>query len=159
MRIRFVCYQGVFVFDRALLALPHVKAALVLLMLCSLAQAGTVIGQAIALGDALSGIWGGASLDAVFGSLVAFVACYGGRQILLFVRDGFLDRFARTRASELRSRLLAAIFEQPAGIRHARRSDEPEDRGGMSADDGSSAVLADSAIQGIDQVETYLRTL
>ena len=151
--------KGFFVFDRALLALPHVKAALALLMLCSLVQAGTVIGQAIALGAALSGIWGGASLDAVFGCLIAFAACYGGRQILLFARDGFLDRFSRMRASELRSQLLETIFEQPVGIRHARRLGESAGFGDASADDEGSAVLADSVIQGVDLVETYIRTL
>lgn len=130
-------------FDRALLALPHAARTFALLVLCALVQAGAIIGQSLALASALSGIWSGAAFSEQALAITVFISCYGVRQILVLTRDTLLDRYARTCAAELRDRLLHAIFCGSAGL--AARMGSP--------------VLADTAIQGVDQVESYIRVI
>jgi len=130
-------------FDRALLALPHAARAFALLVLCALVQAGTIIGQSLALAGALSNIWAGAAFGEQALAIAVFIGCFGVRHILVLVRDTLLDRYARTCAAELRNRLLHTIFCGSAGL--AARVGSP--------------VLADTAIQGVDQVESYIRVI
>lgn len=119
------------------------RTALVLLSLCALLQAGTIVGQAYALAIVLSNLWAGAPLAEQTRLIGIFFLLFVTKQVLSTVRDAALDRFARKRARELREQLLQASFDNKAETVRKR---------------GSAATVA-AAIEGIDQIEAYLRMI
>lgn len=111
-----------------------------LLLLFSLAEAACVIAQAYCLARAITNLWEGGALPDQFMLIAIFAACFFGRQVLLFIRDSFLVRFAHERSSELREELLEGVFGAKTNLVNAH----------------GTAAVSQAALEGVDLVETYL---
>ena len=130
-------------FDKELLKLPGMKAALALLLASSLVQAALLIGQSAFLALALANLWTGTSTDARFPMLAAFFICFALRRVLSFAQDELLDRYAQRRADSLRHRVLALVFGSgtPLAFRNG------------------TAATAIAVTEGADNVARYVRIL
>ncbi len=95
--------------DRAVFAMPGVRPAASRLRL-DLLRALAVVGQAAGLAFAITWIWRGSSLSSVLGWIALFFLCFVGRQVLVAVQDRMLERYARSRAVDLRRDLLSTVF-------------------------------------------------
>ena len=129
--------------DKSLFALPKAGMMLGILLVLGLIQAGCLIGQALSLSTALVHLWeGGAVADqAVYAAV--FLACFLAKRILDHIQEFLLDGYAHERSGKLRSQLLEGVFVTQAQI----------------VNEAGSASVATSALEGIDQVETYLRVI
>lgn len=129
--------------DRALFALEGIRGALAVLLTLAVARALLAVGQAWALASAVVHLWEGALLvnQALFVAL--FFVCFVGGQGVRYVQDSCLDRYAYARIDELRHGLLQAVFTEGSRIV-------------QSAGTGNVTALV---LEGIDQVETYLRLI
>lgn len=126
--------------DRSLFTLPKVGMVLGLLLVVALAQAACILGEAYSLARAITNLWEGGTVAAQAGLIGIFAACFIGNQVIVYARDTFLARFAHARASELRNQLLEEVFGAKTNL---------------VSREGTAAV-AQAALEGVDQVETYL---
>ncbi len=131
------------VIDKSLFALPGMKAALMVLAGVDFVRALFVVGQAWALAAAIVSLWNGALLSDQVGWIVLFACCFVGRQMLVYVQQTYLERYAAARADELRTQLLKKVFNDGANVVQAHGT-------------GSVSTLV---LEGVDQVETYLRLI
>lgn len=129
--------------DRALFALEGIRGALAVLVALACARALLVVGQAWSLASAIVHLWEGAPLADQGLFVAAFLACFVGGQGVRYVQDSYLDRYAYARIDDLRRKLLEAVFGQGALL--VQR-------------EGTGNVTA-LVLEGIDQVETYLRLI
>ena len=129
--------------DRALFALEGICGALAVLVALACARALLVVGQAWSLASAIVHLWEGAPLADQGLFVAAFLACFVGGQGVRYVQDSYLDRYAYARIDDLRRKLLEAVFGQGALL--VQR-------------EGTGNVTA-LVLEGIDQVETYLRLI
>lgn len=127
--------------DKNLFTLRGAPRMLGLLGLLTLCKAAVIVGQAWMLATAVDLLRAGSPLaDAAF-SLAGFLLFFMGRQAIAFLQEGMLDRFAADRAAELRVGLLRRVFaEGPLFVR--------------TLGTGNVVTLA---LEGIEQVESYLR--
>ena len=88
-------------------------------------------------------LWEGAPLPDQAPLIVLFFLCFVGGQLVRYAQDSYLDRYAYARIDALRRELLQAVFGQGARIVQAQ---------------GTGSVTA-MVLEGIDQVETYLRLI
>lgn len=129
--------------DRSIFALPGIKGALAFLVAVAALRALAVVGQAWALATALVNLWyGGAVLDQA-GWLALFLVCFVGRQALVTVQESYLERYADARADELRQDLLRTVFTE----------------GGSVVQTHGTGTVATMVLEGVDQVETYIRLI
>ena len=129
--------------DKAIFALPGIKRILALLALFAGLQAFAVLGQAWSLSTAITNLWLG---DAVAGQMwyvALFLACFVGRQGVLYAQSALLDAYAYEQASALRGALLEKIFTTNAQL--VRRN-------------GTGSVTA-AVLEGADQAETYFKLI
>ncbi|WP_080797473.1 thiol reductant ABC exporter subunit CydD [Arabiibacter massiliensis] len=129
--------------DRALFALEGIRGALAALLALATARAALVVAQAWALASAIVHLWEGAPLLDQAPLIALFLACFVGGQGVRYAQDSFLDRYAYARIDDLRGKLLRAVFTEGSRIVQA---------------EGSGSVSA-LVLEGIDQVETYLRLI
>lgn len=129
--------------DRALFALEGIRGALAALVALAAARALLVVGQAWALASAIVHLWEGAPLLDQGMLIALFLACFVGGQGVRYAQDAYLDRYAYARIDDLRRELLQAVFGQGARI---------------VQEAGTGSVTA-MVLEGIDQVETYLRLI
>lgn len=129
--------------DRALFALEGIRGALAALVALATARALLAVGQAWALASAVVHLWEGAPLADQGLLVVLFFACFVGGQGVRYVQDAYLDRYAYARIDDLRRKLLQAVFGQ--GERVVQET-------------GTGSVTA-LVLEGVDQVETYLRLI
>lgn len=126
--------------DRAVFAMPGVRPVLLRVSALILLRALAVVGQAAGLAFAITWIWRGSSLSSVLGWIALFFLCFVGRQVLVAVQDRMLERYARSRAVDLRRDLLSTVF-----------------RGGQALVSGEgSAALCAAVIEGVEHVESYI---
>ncbi len=130
-------------FDKAILQLPGARRAFVVLLFFAVLRSLLVVGQAASLAFALSNMWGGESLDDQVLCVAAFFACFMSRQGVSWGQDVYLERFAADRADELRARLLRSLFTRGSELVTWRGT-------------GNLCALA---LEGIEQIETYLRLM
>lgn len=129
--------------DRSIFALPGIKGALAFLVAVAALRALAVVGQAWALATALVSLWyGGAVLDQA-GWLALFLVCFVGRQALVTVQESYLERYADARADELRQDLLRTVFTEGGSVVQAH----------------GTGTVATMVLEGVDQVETYIRLI
>lgn len=129
--------------DRSIFALPEIKGALAFLVAVAALRALAVVGQAWALATALVNLWyGGAVLDQA-GWLALFLVCFVGRQALVTVQESYLERYADARADELRQDLLRTVFTEGGSVVQAH----------------GTGTVATMVLEGVDQVETYIRLI
>lgn len=129
--------------DRSIFALPGIKGALAFLVAVAALRALAVVGQAWALATALVNLWyGGVVLDQA-GWLALFLVCFVGRQALVTVQESYLERYADARADELRQDLLRTVFTEGGSVVQAH----------------GTGTVATMVLEGVDQVETYIRLI
>lgn len=126
--------------DKSIFALAGVKIVLLVLVAVDLVRALTVAGQAWALSAAIVNLWNGAAWADQLGWIVLFAACFIGRQVLVAGQQAYLERYAATRAEELRARLLKKVFDGGAGVVQAH----------------GTGKVSTMVLEGVDQVETYI---
>lgn len=129
--------------DRALFALEGIRGALAVLLALAVGRALLAVGQAWALASAVVHLWEGAPFVDQAPLVALFFACFVGGQGVRCIQDSYLDRYAYARIDELRRGLLQAVFTE--GARIVQRA-------------GTGSVTA-LVLEGIDQVETYLRLI
>lgn len=129
--------------DKAVLALPGVKRILIILAACGLGQAALIIGQAWSLSSAVTALWLGGTFDETLVDLAVFLLCFISQQGLISLADRTLDQYATQQAKELRSDLVAKVFET------GRTLTQSEGAGNITT----------TILEGVDQVETYLRLI
>lgn len=123
--------------------MPGIKGALAFLVAVAALRALAVVGQAWALATALVNLWyGGAVLDQA-GWLALFLVCFVGRQALVTVQESYLERYADARADELRQDLLRTVFTEGGSVVQAH----------------GTGTVATMVLEGVDQVETYIRLI
>ena len=129
--------------DRALFTLPGVRRAFAFLTCCSTVLGLLAVGQGLALAHAITVLWEGRTLADAVPMALAFLACYVVRQIVRNIQDAHMERYARERAEELRQSLLSAYYDE--GPRLLQRL--------------GTGAAATTALEGIDQVQTYLELM
>lgn len=127
--------------DKSLFKIAAVKKVMPMLGLLAILQAGVIVGQALFLSAAITGLWQGNAFLSMGYSILGFFICFLGRELVQFFRMRFLDKLAYRLASEMRGKMLEKIFRLgPSGV--------------AAMGSGSSAT---TMITGIDQVETYIK--
>ena len=129
--------------DKLVLSLPGMRMQLAITALITAIQGVAVIGQAYALASALSNLWHGAPVADQFVWVALFLICFIGRQALVTVRSRIIDAYAHKQSADLRQQLLGKVF-----------SEGPE----LVQKQGTGAT-ATTAIEGIDQIDTYIRLI
>lgn len=129
--------------DRALFALEGIRGALAALMTLAATRALLVVGQACSLARAIVNLWEGAPLPDQTLLIAAFLACFVGGQLVRYAQDAYLDRYAYARIDDLRHRLLQTVFTEGSRVVQAK----------------GAGNVATMVLEGIDQVETYLRLI
>lgn len=129
--------------DKSLFSLPGAGKMLGILTVLGLLQALCIIGQAFFLSSAITNLWMGQAVADQVPLALLFLACFLGLRILRHVQEMLLDSYAYERASELRSQLLEGVFTTQAQI----------------VSETGTASVTSSVLEGIDQVETYLRVI
>lgn len=129
--------------DKAIFQLPGARRALAALVAFSLARALLTVGQAASLASAFTNLWGGAPVFDQAPFVIGFLVCFIGRQGVTWGQDSYLEKFASARADELRDRLLRTLFSRGTELTAQRGTGD----------------LCSLALEGIDQVETYLRLM
>lgn len=95
--------------DRHLFELAGAKSIAKRLAGLNVLQAVLIIGQALSLSLVLTMLWQGHRLDGLM--LVAFMACFIGRQALNWLSEHWLDNYAARTSEQLRQQLLNKVFE------------------------------------------------
>ena len=129
--------------DKSLFKLAGAGRTMGILVVLAIIQAAFIIGQAWAIAGALTNLWNGSLIADQVYPIIQFVCCFAGRQVVVFVQDSYLDRFAHDRTSELRNSLLGRIFNTQADL----------------VREHGTAHVTSSVLEGIDQVESYLSTI
>lgn len=130
-------------FDRNLMKLDGMRTIMAALVLLALLQAATIAGQALTLSLVAAQLWSGAGVEDVTHLIVAFFCCFAIMQLVRFAQETMLDRYSLNQATELHRQLLGRAFD-------ART---------MLADREGSAIVATTATEGIDEVQTYIRII
>lgn len=129
--------------DRSLFTLPGAGKIMGMLLVLGIIQGACVLGQAFGLAGAIDNLWHGGALADQVGLIALFAGCFIGTQLVIFVQDNLLDSFARKRGTELREQLLEGVFQTQAQLTRQ----------------AGTAGVTQAALDGIDQVETYLRVI
>lgn len=129
--------------DKSIFALPGVRPTLLLLILLDIVQALVITGQAWALSAAIVDLWAGGGLARQSGWIALFFACFIARQALVCLQESRLEDYASARAEELRRSLLEKVFTGGVGI----------------AREQGTGALSTLVLEGVDQVETYVRII
>ena len=126
--------------DKNLFRIDKIRSVLIGLVGLGILQALLIIGQAYFLSKGISALWSGESVASQTMSLVWFFVCFFGRQVVLYIRDKSLDKYAYQEARKIRQQLLQKIF------RLGPNFVQKEGTGNMVT----------MTIEGIDQVENYI---
>ena len=129
--------------DKAIFALPGIKRILGLLAAFAVLQAFAVLGQAWSLSTAVTNLWLGGTVADQALLVAVFFACFVGKQGVLYVQSGVLDRYAYEQANALRQALLGKVFTTNARLVQTH---------------GTGSVTA-AVLEGADQVETYFKLI
>ena len=130
-------------FDRNLMKLEGMHAVMAALVILALLQAATIAGQALTLSSVIASLWEGGAIEQQIQGIAAFFACFAIMQLARFAQETMLDKFSLNRATELHHKLVERAFD-------ART---------MLADREGSAIVATTATEGIDEVQTYIRII
>lgn len=129
--------------DPALFALPGVRRTLIWLGATNVAAGALVIGQALSLTAAITLLWTGAPVADALPAALAFLACFGARQLVRNAQDARMEREARETAGRIRHALLAAYY----------------DEGPRLIQQLGSGSATTTALEGIDRIEAYLELM
>ncbi|MEG2709255.1 MAG: ABC transporter transmembrane domain-containing protein, partial [Vagococcus sp.] len=96
--------------DKNLFRIEKIRPVLIGLAGLGVLQALLIIGQAYFLSYALSELWNGATVSAQYSKMGLFFICFLLRQVVVFFRDRFLDRYAYEQSQVVRKQLLDKVF-------------------------------------------------
>lgn len=106
-------------------------------------QAFLIIGQSCALGMAITNLWKRQTLSQQTWLIIDFVICFALRESLNTFVDHYLDVYARNQAHGLRNKLLRKVFVLgPSLVQRV-----------------GTGNMVTTALDGIDQVETYIKLI
>lgn len=126
--------------DKNLFRIEKIRPVLIGLAGLGVLQALLIIGQAYFLSFAVSELWRGEPLSAQYTRMGAFFICFMLRQVVIFLRDRYLDHYAYEQSQLIRKQLLDKIF------RLGPNFVQKEGTGNMVT----------MAIEGVSQIENYL---
>ncbi len=129
--------------DKALFALPGFRRALAVMAVAAACTGACVIGQALSLATALTNLWNGSPLLEQAVWLAVFACCFLVRQVVANAQGTWLDAYAAARADELRDAVLRRLFAEGRAL--VQRA--------------GSGNLTTLVMEGVDQVEAYLRII
>ncbi|QPS70275.1 thiol reductant ABC exporter subunit CydD [Lactococcus garvieae] len=127
--------------DRTLFTLPGVRKILPALGGLALLQALCILGQALFLSQAITGLWQGQKLTEVLWYIIGFFVSFFGREVVNFLRQYMLDRVSYRIASNLRGQILSKAFNLGPAVSREM----------------GTGNLTSTVISGIDEVETYIK--
>ena len=130
-------------FDRNLMKLEGMHAILGALVLLALMQAGCIIGQAFFVSLTISQLWQGVWPADLAAPIAAFLACFCTLHLLRYGQETMLDRFSQAKAEHMRDELLHRTFDPDA----------------LLASRVGTAAIATTLIDGINELQTYLRIM
>lgn len=104
--------------DRELFQLAGAKSISRKLAGLDVLQAFLIVGQALALSAVITQLWRGHALN--WPLLLAFAACFTGRQLLNWLSERWLDHYAGQTAQVLRRWLLSKLFQQGPALVQAQ---------------------------------------
>ena len=125
---------------KEILNLKGIKGTLACLFVLSLLQGAAIIMQASMLALGITNLFNGEKLSNQFLPLLLFAAAYLARQVLVFFRDKWMERFASDSGTAIRRELLEKIFS--LGPKFTQKE--------------GTGSLVTMALEGVTQVETYL---
>ena len=126
---------------KEILNLKGIKGTLAFLFVLSLIQGAAIIMQASMLALGITNLFNGEKLSNQFLPLLLFAAAYLVRQVLVFFRDKWMERFASDSGTAIRRELLEKIFS--LGPKFTQKE--------------GTGSLVTMALEGVTQVETYLK--
>ena len=129
--------------DKALFTLPGFRRALAVMAVAAACTGACVIGQALSLATALTNLWNGSPLPEQVVWLAVFACCFLLRQVVANAQGRWLDAYAAARADELRDAVLRRLFAEGRAL--VQRT--------------GSGNLTTLVMEGVDQVEAYLRII
>lgn len=129
--------------DKTLFELPGIRRVLALLGLCALLEAACILALSLSLGALLARLWEGGTLADSAALLAVFLIGFLGQQVVANVEDARLAAWAASQTARLRRDLLERVFDT---------------RGQLVRDQGTAAV-ASGALEGMDQIDDYLRVI
>ncbi|WP_231589588.1 thiol reductant ABC exporter subunit CydD [Bacillus sp. FJAT-27916] len=126
---------------RDILNLKGIKGTFVFLFALSLLQGAAIIMQAVMLSRAITNLFNGEKLSDQFLPFLLFASAYLARQVMVFFRDKWMERFASDSGTAIRRELLDKIFS--LGPKFTQKE--------------GTGNLVTMALEGVTQVETYLK--
>lgn len=127
-------------FDKRLFQLPGIRGRVVILAVLIAIQAVMIIGQARALAIAVVNLWQLRALNSIVAPTLVFGGCFLIRHLLTVIQNRVFFPFVEQTSGELRERLMAQIFRLGPSV---------------AAKQGTGNLVT-MALEGIDQVQTYL---
>lgn len=130
-------------FDRNLMKLSGMPAIMAALAILALLQAAAIAGQALSLSTAVASLWQGAPLDQAVPAIATFGGCFALLQLVRFGQETMLDRISQKQAASLLDQVLRKTFDSRT----------------MLASRKGAAVVATTATEGTDEIQTYIRII
>lgn len=129
--------------DKSILRLSGIHKVLGLLVGLDFLQAIFVIGQAMALSGAITGLWEGKSLSSQLLAILSFLVCYTARHGINYLKNSRLDDYAASQSKTLRQNLLKKLFDLGPQI---------------VQEEGTGNVIT-MALDGVSLVENYIHLI
>ena len=127
--------------DRTLFTLPGVRKILPALGGLALLQALCILGQALFLSQAITGLWQDQELMQVLIYIIGFFLSFFGREVVNFLRQYMLDKVSYRLAADMRGQILEKAFKLGPSVSREM----------------GTGNLTSTVISGIDEVETYIK--
>ena len=127
--------------DRTLFTLPGVRKILPALGGLALLQALCILGQALFLSQAITGLWQGQEFMQVLIYIIGFFLSFFGREVVNFLRQYMLDKVSYRLAADMRGQILEKAFRLGPSVSREM----------------GTGNLTSTVISGIDEVETYIK--
>ena len=127
--------------NKEILSIKGIKGTMSFLFVISLLQGIAIIMQAIYLAEGITNLFNGEKLSEQLIPFLLFVLAFMGRHFLTLIRDKWMDRFASESGSSIRKELLEKLFELGPRFTQAE----------------GTGSLVTMALEGVSQVETYLK--
>ncbi len=127
--------------NKEILTIKGIKSTMSFLFVISLLQGIAIIMQAVYLAEGITNLFNGEKLSEQLIPFLLFIIAFMGRHFLTMIRDKRMDRFASESGTALRKELLEKLFE--LGPR-------------FTQSEGTGSLVT-MALEGVSQVETYLK--
>lgn len=129
--------------DKSLFSLSGIRGVLLLLVGFAALTAAAIFGQAWSLANALTNLWLGQALPDQFMWIAFFLAAFISVQLIAYLQDLILDRYAYMQADMLRQKLITTVFTKGPELVQASGT-------------GNTTTML---LEGVEQVEIYLRLI